>query len=94
MLNTLGVAVGASAVDAASGDTPDASTFGIGAGIWLVVSNLIGLAAGGYVAARLSGTADGTDAMLHGLGVWAVAFLVSAVLLGNVLGGAASTVSG
>jgi hypothetical protein len=94
MLNTLGVAVGATAVDAVGRDTPSAATFGIGAGIWLVVSNLIGLAAGGYVAARLSGTADGTDATLHGLGVWATAFLVSAVLLGNVIGGAASTVSG
>ena len=94
MLNTLGVAVGATAVDAVGRDTPSASSFGIGAGIWLVVSNLIGLAAGGYVAARLSGTADDMDAMLHGLGVWAVTFLVSAVLLGNIVGGAASTVSG
>lgn len=93
MLNTLGVAVGATAVDAVSGDTPSAATFGIGAGIWLVVSNLIGLAAGGYVAARLSGTADGTDAVLHGIGVWAIAFLVSAVLLGNIVSGTASTMS-
>ena len=94
MLNTLGVAVGATAVDAVGRDTPSAATFGIGAGIWLVVANLIGLAVGGYVAARLSGTADNTDATLHGLGVWAIAFLASAVLLGNVVGGAASTVSG
>ena len=94
MLNTLGVAVGASAVDAVSGDTPSATGFGIVAGIWLVVSNLAGLAVGGYVAARLSGTADGTDAVLHGIGVWAVAFLVSAMLLGNLVGGAASMMSG
>jgi hypothetical protein len=46
------------------------------------------------VAARFSGTADDTDAMLHGLGVWAVTFLVSAVLLGNIIDGAASTMSG
>jgi hypothetical protein len=94
MLNTLGVGIGASTVDAVSGDTPSATGFGIGAGLWLVVSNLIGLAAGGYVAARLSGTADGTDAVLHGLGVWATTFLVSAVLLGNLVGGAASMMSG
>ena len=66
MLNTLGVAVGATAVDAV----------------------------GGYAAGRLSGTADNTDAVLHGLGVWAIAFLVSAVLLGNAVTGAASTLSG
>ena len=66
MLNTLGVAVGATAVDAVGRDTPSATTFGIGAGLWLLVSNLIGLAVGGYVAGRLSGTADNTDAILHG----------------------------
>src|ERR671916_311085 len=55
MLNILGVAVGATAVDAVNRDTPSASTFGIGAGIWLLAATLIGLAVGGYAAARLSG---------------------------------------
>ncbi|MBV1800381.1 hypothetical protein KSF81_26920 [Siccirubricoccus sp. G192] len=94
MLNILGLAVGATAVEAVSRDTPSASSFGIGAGIWLLVSNLVGLAAGGYAAARLSGTSDGTDATLHGLGVWATAFLISAALLGNVVAGTASTAFG
>lgn len=94
MLNILGVAVGATAVDAVNRETPSASTFGIGAGIWLLVANLIGLAVGGYAAGRLSGTADKTDALLHGVGVWAIGFVVSAVLLGNVVSGAASTISG
>jgi len=92
MLNILGVAIGATTIDpTAAGETPTASSLGIGAGIWLLVANLIGLAAGGYVAARLSGTADGTDGILHGLSVWAVGFLISAVLLGNAVAGAAST---
>jgi hypothetical protein len=91
MLNILGVAIGASVVDASAGSTPGASSFGIGAGIWLLVANLIGLAVGGYVAARLSGSADGTDSVLHGLAVWAIGFLLSAVLLGNAISGAAST---
>jgi hypothetical protein len=93
MLNTLGIAVGATAVDAVNRDTPSASTFGIGAGIWLLVANLIGLAVGGYAAARLSGTADKTDGTLHGVGVWAIGFLISAVLLGNFVSGAASSVT-
>ncbi len=93
MLNILGVAVGATAVDAVNRDTPSASTFGIGAGIWLLVANLIGLAVGGYAAARLSGAADKTDASLHGVGVWAIGFLVSALLLGNLVSGAASSVA-
>ncbi len=92
MLNVLGVAIGATTIDpAAAGGTPSASTIGIASGIWLLVANLIGLAVGGYVAARLSGTADGTDGILHGLSVWAVGFLISAVLLGNIIAGTANT---
>ncbi len=91
MLNVLGLAVGASAVDATQAQTPSGTTFGITAGIWLLAANLIGLAVGGYVAARLSGTADGTDGVLHGLSVWAIGFLLSAVLLGNIVAGTAST---
>lgn len=94
MLNVLGVAIGATAVDAVNRDTPSASSFGIAAGIWLLISNLVGLAAGGYTAARLSGTSDTMDATLHGLGVWASVFLVSAVLLGNVVAGTASSAFG
>jgi hypothetical protein len=91
MLNILGAAIGANAVDATQGDTPSGQTFGIVGGIWLLVANLIGLAVGGYMAARLSGTADETDSVLHGLSVWAVGFLVSAVLLGNIIAGTAAT---
>ena len=91
MLNALGAGVGATTVDAAARDTPSASSFGIGAAIWVLVSNLIGLAVGGYVAARLSGTADNTDGTLHGLAVWGTTFLISAVLLGNLVSGIAST---
>lgn len=90
-LNILGAAVGASVVDATGQDTPEPGTFGIVGGIWLLVANLIGLAFGGYVAARLSGTADETDSVLHGLSVWAVGFLLAVLLTGNIVAGAAST---
>ena len=91
MLNALGAGVGATTVDAVARGTPSASSFGVGAAIWLLVSNLIGLAAGSYVAARLSGTSDNTDGTLHGLAVWGTTFLISAVLLGNLVSGIAST---
>jgi len=91
MLNVLGAAVGATTVDAVGRATPDAASLGVGAAVWLVVANTIALAVGGYTAARLSGTADGTDGVLHGLAVWAVAFLVSATLLGSLVAGLAST---
>jgi hypothetical protein len=91
MLNVLGIAVGASAIDATAGDTPSGTTFGVVSGIWLLVANLIGLAVGGYVAARFSGTADDTDGILHGLSVWGIGYLLSAVLLGNIIAGTTST---
>jgi hypothetical protein len=92
MLNVLGLAVGATTIDPAQpGQTPGAGLFGIASGVWLLVAHLIGLAMGGWVAARLSGTADDTDGILHGLSVWAISFLVSAVLLGNVVASTAST---
>ncbi len=91
-LNTLGVAVGASAVNLAQGSTPSAASFGVGTGVWLVLSNLIALAIGAYVAAHLSGVAERSDAALHGLSVWALATLIAAVLLGSVAGGVVSTI--
>ena len=91
MLNALGAGVGATTIDATGRDSPSASSFGIGAAIWLLISNLIGLGVGGYVAARLSGTSDNTDGTLHGLAVWGTTFLISAVLLGNLVSGIAST---
>ncbi|SHK28455.1 hypothetical protein SAMN02745194_04608 [Roseomonas rosea] len=90
-LNLLGFAIGLTAVDPTARDTPSASTFGLAGSIWMLVSNLLGLALGGYAAARLSGTSDSPDATLHGAAVWGTAYLVSAVLLGSVVSGAAHT---
>jgi len=91
MLNTLGAGVFASMVDTTQRATPGGATMGVGAAVWLLVSNLIGLAVGGYAAARLSGNADETDTTLHGMAVWATSFLISAVLVGNVVAGIGAT---
>jgi hypothetical protein len=93
MLNALGAGIGATTVDATARASPTVSSFGIGAAIWILVSNLIALGVGGYVAARLSGTADNTDGNLHGVAVWGTMFLISAVLLGNLVSGVASGAS-
>ncbi len=82
LLNLLGLAVGATTLDPATpGDSPSASLLAMAGGLWLLLANLIGLGMGGWVAARLSGTSDDTDGVLHGLSVWAVGFLLSAVLV-------------
>ena len=64
-LSLLGLGIGLSTVDPAAGDTPGAKSFGLGAGIWWVISNLIALVIGGYVAARLSGMPLRGDGMIH-----------------------------
>jgi len=90
-LNTLGGAIGANLVDATQRATPDASSFGIAGGVWLLVANLISLAIGAYAAARLSGAVEKGDATLHGLAVWATATLLAVMLVGNLAGKAVST---
>jgi hypothetical protein len=91
-LSLLGLGIGLSTVDPAAGDTPRAASFGIGAGIWWVVSNLIALVIGGYVAARLSGMPLRGDGIIHGVLTWAVTLLITIYLLttgvGAIVGGA------
>jgi hypothetical protein len=103
-LTAMGAAIGTGLVDAVERDTPSASTFTMGAGAWMVLTNLVGLFTGGIVAGRLSGAWSKEDGALHGLGVWAIATLFALMLLGgvvgrvgeavgNVAGGAASSIT-
>lgn len=87
MLNTLGAAIGASSVETVSRDTPGAATFTIGAAAWMALSGAFVLLVGGIVAARLAGTWSRKDALLHGLGVWALSFLIAIFLVGTALSG-------
>jgi hypothetical protein len=89
-LNILGAGFAAMSVDATARSTPDAGTFTIGAAIWMVLVYAISLFVGGYTAARLSGTFSDTDGVLHGLSVWAIVLLISAMMLGNIVWGVAS----
>jgi len=88
-LNLLGLAIGLTTVDATSGDTPSMASLGIAGSLWVLVTNLVGLALGGYAAARLSGNRDRGDAALHGAAVWATGYLVTALLVGSAVSGAA-----
>ena len=61
-----------------------------------MVSNLIALVIGGYVAARLSGMPLRGDGIIHGLLTWAVTLLITIYLLttsvGSMVGGAFNVV--
>lgn len=89
MLHLLGAAIGLSAVDAVDRDTPSSTTFALMAGGWSLLTSVLSLGIGGYVAARLSGNTDRLDSALQGLGVWGCAVIVSAALAGMVAAGSA-----
>jgi hypothetical protein len=92
VLSMLGLGIGLTTIEPATGGTPEASSLGMGAAIWWVVSGLIATVAAGYVAARLAGVYNRRDGILHGLVTWAAMILVSVWMLsslaGSALGGA------
>jgi hypothetical protein len=92
LLMLLGLAVGLATIDPASGDTPQASTLGIGGGVWWLVSTAIAVFAGAWVAGRLAGMPTRIDGMLHGIVTWGAATLIAFYLLtttiGSLVGGA------
>ncbi len=93
---TLGLAIGAAAVDPVGEGSP-LSGLGVGSGIYLVLTQLISLAIGGYAAARLAGVPRTISSLLHGASVWALATLLltwAAIAGGGALFGAASTIVG
>ncbi len=96
LLSMLGLGVGLGLVSPNTNGTPDASSFGIGAGLWWLISSLAALALGGYVAAWLGGLTTRFDGLLHGIMTWAIATLLTFYLLtsavGGLIGGAFSVV--
>jgi hypothetical protein len=85
VLSLLGVAIGASTIDPAGGDTPGKG-IAIGAGIWLLITGLISTYIGARVAASLSGAVRKADGVLHGVLTWGAATLLTAFLLTSAVG--------
>lgn len=87
LLGLLGAGIGFGTIDTQAGTTPTASSLGIGAGVWWIVSSCIALAAGGYVAAWMAGIGTRFDGVLHGLVAWGIAMLLTFWLLTSAIGG-------
>jgi hypothetical protein len=102
MLSLLGVGIGLATLDPAGNGSPDASTLGSAGGIWTIVTVLIATFVGAYAAARLSGSREKTDGVLHGIVTWATSTLVIVYLLtsgvsaviGGTFGALGSSISG
>jgi len=96
VLGILGAGIGLTMVDPVEGTTPGAAGFGIGAGIYWLITTLIALGVGGYAAARVAGVHERFDALVHGLTVWGVTLILTLYLLtsavGGIIGGAFRTV--
>jgi hypothetical protein len=87
LLSMLGAGIGLGTVNVNAGTTPSAGSFGISAGVWWVVSSMIALGFGGYVAAWLAGVELRWDGLLHGLVTWGIATLLTIYLLSSAVGG-------
>lgn len=70
-----------------------ARSFGIGAGIWGIISVLISFALGGWVAARSAAVRGHNNGCLNGAMVWAVAIPVMAYMLAGGAARVADTVA-
>lgn len=93
---TLGIAIGAAAVDPLYDDNP-LSGMSVGSGLYMIVTQLISLAVGGFTAAKLAGVPRMPSSLLHGVAVWALSTLLlawAAIAGGGAIFGAASTMVG
>jgi len=92
LLYTLGLALGLSTVDPENPGSVRSS--GLFTGIWSVLTPLIALFVGGWVASQAAGVLDRKSGSIHGLVMWGVTLLLGAVLtftaLGSIIGGLAS----
>ncbi len=94
MLNLLGVALGAGAFNPYDLDGGDAEGFAAAAGMWATLANAIALFVGGAVASRAAKYADHHKGALHGLCVWAVAFLIAILITTASAAASTATVAG
>lgn len=97
LLNLLGIGIGLGSINPMEEASPF-SGLGVGSIIWWVVSNLIAIFAGAYVAGKLAGVPLGGTSTMHGILSWCLYTLVSFWILtsaiGSLISGVGSVVSG
>jgi hypothetical protein len=83
LLSSLGLAIGASAVDPR---TADGSQVGTGAAIWTALTLLVSLFVGGWASTRLSMLWERTTAMFEGALVWVLSLVLILYLAASGIG--------
>ena len=94
-LSLLGIGIGLSTIDAKTETNPTAG-LGIGTGIWYILSSVISIFAGAWIAGRLAQTVRLFDGVIHGLLTWSLVTLVTlyfiSTTLGSIIGGASKLI--
>jgi len=86
-INLLAVGIGVSTINPMdSDDSASPKSLGQGAVAAIVISMIVSLFIGGWMAARFSGAPERVDGLLHGVMVWGVVTLVTIFLLTTTLG--------
>jgi hypothetical protein len=93
VLSAVGVAVGATSIGDSGAPRTDAPGVGVGVGVWSIISLLISLFVGGWIAARTSGRMTRNTALLNGAILWASMLALSAWLLSSGVSGAFGVVA-
>lgn len=83
ILSALGAAIGASSIAGSGAPRSNAGEVGTSVGIWSIISLLISLFVGSWVAARACGPMNRSTALLNGAILWATTLALSSWLLAN-----------
>ncbi len=88
ILSALGAAIGSTFLAGSGAPRSNAPGVGTGVGIWSVISLLIALFVGSWVAARACGPMNRNTALLNGAILWATTLALSSWLLASGVSGA------
>ena len=97
LLNLLGLGIGLGSINPAT-ESQSFKGLGVGALIWWIISNIIAIFAGAFVAGRMAGIPHKPSGMLHGIVSWCVftfvVIWIYTTAIGAIVSGVGSAVSG
>lgn len=93
-MTTLGAGIGLTSVPAAiSGSGADAAkSFGIGGGIYMLLSGIVSFFCGGWVAGRLNGIPRVSESVIHGIVSWSLTTVLLAFVVTTAMGALGSAI--
>lgn len=86
LLTLLGLGIGLSTIDPVTERNPTAG-LGTGSAIWYIISSLLSLFLGGWVAGRLASAPRLFDGIIHGVLTWCLVTLLTVYFLTTAIGG-------